>query len=217
MWRGPVVTAVLATVLTGCSLATEPEPVATATLATKSPARNAEAKGATIGASGSACELPVTFDVAEDWEPEAIESGTGDDATGDAAELAELLLTQGPVTAVCEIDAKPAGHLGFIRVWTGEPGEADERGVLAEFVAAEEGARNSDERYSSFTTDGLTGTEVTYLHTSKLLDETKKERAFAVTTPSGPVVVHLGGLDTEEHEAMLPAYELAKKTVRLGD
>ncbi|MEU6938232.1 lipoprotein, partial [Streptomyces rubiginosohelvolus] len=27
----------------------------------------------------------------------------------------------------------------------------------------------------------------------------------------GPVVVHLGGLDSDEHTAMRPAFELAKK------
>ncbi|MFD5348217.1 lipoprotein [Streptomyces anulatus] len=37
---------------------------------------------------------------------------------------------------------------------------------------------------------------------------------FAVATPDGPVVVHLGGMDTEEHTAMLPAFELAKKTLK---
>lgn len=56
--------------------------------------------------------------------------------------------------------------------------------------------------------------EVEYLYSSELLDETKKESAFAVTTADGPVVVHLGGLDTEEHEEMLPAYDLARRTLR---
>ena len=44
----------------------------------------------------------------------------------------------------------------------------------------------------------------------------KEQRALAVTTKRGPVVLHLGGLDTEEHRAMLPAYELAKRTLRAG-
>jgi hypothetical protein len=35
------------------------------------------------------------------------------------------------------------------------------------------------------------GVEVEYLYTSKLLDETKPERALAVTTPNRPVVLHL--------------------------
>lgn len=72
----------------------------------------------------------------------------------------------------------------------------------------------SKPRYSTFTAGGLTGTEVEYLYTSEFLDEPKTEHALAVTTPRGPVVVHLGGLDTEEHKAMLPAYELVKRTLK---
>jgi hypothetical protein len=126
--------------------------------------------------------------------------------------VADALLHQGPVTAACEVDAKPAGHIGFLRVWTGEPGDDDARAVLKAFVAAEGGT--SKAKYHDFTTGDLKGVEVEYLFTSKLLDETKPERALAVTTTNGPVVVHLGGLDSGEHRAMLPAYELAKRTLR---
>ncbi|MFJ4685497.1 lipoprotein [Streptomyces sp. NPDC088789] len=139
---------------------------------------------------------------------------TGGAAPDVAPELAGLL-QQGPVTLVCEIDAKPAGHVGFLRVWTGEKGEADPRAVLTEFLAGEDGV--SKERYSTFSGDGGSGAEVAYLLTIEFLDETKKERAFAVTTPDGPVVVHLGGMDSAEHDAMIPAYELAKKTLKVAD
>ncbi|WP_245873232.1 lipoprotein [Streptomyces phaeoluteigriseus] len=176
------------------------------------------ARGETIGAAGSACELPVTFDIAEFWEAERIDaaaqhSDTDDevsDAVGDA--LADAFLHQGPVTMACEVDAKPAGKLGFLRVWTGKPGDADARDVLEGFVGAEKTA--SGEKYRAFRSGSLSGTEVEYTTTSELLEETKKERALAVSTPDGPVVVHLGGMDTEEHEAMLPAYELAKRTLK---
>ncbi|MEU0406082.1 lipoprotein, partial [Streptomyces sp. NPDC006197] len=61
----------------------------------------------------------------------------------------------------------------------------------------------------------LAAAEVTYTTHSELTDETKEQRAFAVSTPKGAVViVHLGGLDTDEHRAMLPAYELAKSTTK---
>ncbi|MFJ5775417.1 lipoprotein [Streptomyces sp. NPDC093094] len=180
--------------------------------------------GGTVGAAGSACELPVTFDIAEDWEAEAIDAAateaevSGADEEGspedELAEAVASVLRQGPVSAACEVDAKPAGHIGFLRVWTGEPGEDDPRAVLKAFVAAEDG--NGQERYSTFEANGVAGAEVRYVHTSELLDETKKERAFAVVTGSGPVVVHLGGMDTEEHENMLPAYELARSTLRAG-
>jgi hypothetical protein len=183
------------------------------------------ARGGTLGAPGSACRLPVTFALAKNWKPESTvpdssgssgsTSSTGSAAPDDdlAAEIADALLHQGPVTAVCEVDAKPAGHIGFLRVWTGEPGAADARSVLASFVGAEKGAAHAT--YRAFTTGGLSGTEVEYRVTSEILEETKTERALAVTTPDGPVVVHLGGLDDEEHRAMLPAYELARSTLRV--
>ncbi|MFF4056438.1 lipoprotein [Streptomyces sp. NPDC001668] len=193
--------ALLAGVLTGCSEAAEQDDSkgsarASATAeASGADGAAASRAGGTIGGPGSACELPVTFGTAKSWKAEAVRAP----------------LSQGPVTLVCEIDAKPAGNIGFLRVWAGKPGDADARTVLKAFVAAEDGV--SGEKYRTFTSGGLPGVEVEYLYASELLEETKKESAFAVTTPDGPVVVHLGGLDTEEHEEMLPAYELARRTV----
>lgn len=181
-------------------------------------AKDAAASGGTVGAAGSACELPVSFDIARHWKAESIDaakktSKKSGGSDGDLADALDTILRQGPVTAACEIDAKPAGNIGFIRVWTGKPGDSDAGSVLRRFVAAEGGV--SKEKYHAIKTGGgVAGVEVEYLYTSKLLNETKKETAFAVSTPEGPVVVHLGGLDTEEHEAMRPAYELAKRTLR---
>ncbi|WP_327596398.1 lipoprotein [Streptomyces chartreusis] len=217
--------ALLAGVLTGCSGAAEDDARTSAsasapTDATADASDTAVKSGGTIGAAGSACPLPVTFDIAKDWEAEAIDTGTdGGDASAEpdsglAQELADALLHQGPVTAACEVDAKPAGNIGFLRVWTGKPGDDDARAVLKEFVAAEKGA--SKAKYSAFEAGGLSGAEVKYLVTSELLEETKEESAVAVTTEWGPVVIHLGGMDTDEHRAMLPAYELAKRTLRVG-
>ncbi|WP_416976767.1 lipoprotein [Streptomyces sp. T028] len=177
----------------------------------RSAAAEVARRGASVGAAGSACELPVTFDVAESWKPKAVDAGAEvDGVSEDLAELADAFLRQGPVTMACEIDAKPAGNIGFLRVWTGEPGDADARAVLEDFVAAEEGAAR--ERYGTFEAGDVTGTEVEYV-TPGDGSETKTAHALAVVTPDGPVVLHLGGLDDEEHEEMLPAYELAKTTL----
>ncbi|MFI9155299.1 lipoprotein [Streptomyces sp. NPDC053367] len=205
--RGLVCAALLAGALTACSEGAEKQPEVT-DAATAGKSAEAVAKGGTLGAAGSACELPVTFDLAAGWKPEAIAAAS----PGDGEAVADLL-RQGPVSAACEVDAKPAGHIGFLRIWTGEPGADDPREVLEAFVAAEDG--NAGQRYRTFEADsGVTGAEVAYRHTDELLEETKQEHAFAVVTDSGPVVVHLGGLDDEEHEEMLPAYELARKTLR---
>ncbi|MEU9479832.1 lipoprotein [Streptomyces sp. NPDC048191] len=223
--RGAVVVAVaLAAVLAGCAGSGDDDGKRTSgasRAAGGAGGKRATASGGSIGAAGSDCVLPVRFEVAKDWKAKAIDAqaelakaskGSGGDLSG---ALADSFLRQGPVTTACEIDAKPAGHIGFLRVWTGKAAGADAGSVLREFVAAEDNV--SKERYHSFRTGGgLTGVEVEYLYTSKLLDETKKETALAVGTPDGPVVLHLGGMDTEEHEAMRPAYELAKRTLELA-
>ncbi|MFJ8079074.1 lipoprotein [Streptomyces sp. NPDC096205] len=212
--RGLVGAALLAGLLTACSggadKQSEKQPGTAAGTATAAKTAEAVTKGGTLGPAGSACELPVTFDLAADWKAEAVEALSA----GDSEAVADLL-RQGPVSAACEVDAKPAGHIGYLRVWTGEPGDDDPRKVLEAFVAAEDG--NAQERYRTFAADsGVTGAEVAYQHTNELSGETKQEHAFAVVTGSGPVVVHLGGLDDEEHRGMLPAYELARKSLRTG-
>ncbi|MET8416430.1 lipoprotein [Streptomyces sp. NPDC005134] len=206
--RGTV-TAVLAAVsvavaVTGCTSSAQddggkaaPKPRAAAESAVK---------GGSVGGSGSACALPVTFDLAASWKPEAVQLGE-DEALNELAR-------QGLVTLVCEIDAKPAGSIGFLRVWTGDRTDRTPRQVLEAFLADEPNAGKIT--YTDTEAGTLPATEVGYTVSSELLDGPRKKRAFAVSTPHGPVVVHLGGLDSEEYEEMLPAYELAKRTVRLG-
>ncbi|MGW8888362.1 lipoprotein [Streptomyces sp. NPDC055749] len=174
--------------------------------ATDATAGKPVAKGGTIGAAGSACPMPVTFDFATSWTPEAVEVEPG----SDLAALGE----QGPVRMVCEIDAKPAGNIGYLRVWAGEPSGTGTRAVLEAFLADDPSAGKA--AYTEVKAGSLAATEVTYTVSGELLDEPKTERAFAVATPEGPVVVHLGGLDSAEHRQMLPAYELARKTLKLG-
>lgn len=210
--RGLTLAVLLAGLVTGCSSSEESGSKSVSAEESKATADVAR-RGETVGAAGSACELPVTFDTAEFWEPEAIDAEESSEASGDLADLADAFLRQGPVTAACEIDAKPAGKIGFLRIYTGEPQGADAAAVLKEFVAAEDGV--SGEKYRPFEAGDVTGTEVEYLTTSEVLEETKKERALAVGTPEGTVILHLGGLDTAEHEAMLPAFELAKSTLRV--
>lgn len=216
--------ALLAGVLTGCAGGAEDDTRASSSASASADSggagTSAVKSGGSVGASGSACELPVAFDIAEGWKAEAVDSaagggtakGSGDPEDELAAEIADSLLHQGPVTAACEVDAKPAGNIGFLRIWTGEPGDDDARAVLEAFVAAED--HTSKAKYRTFSADGLRGVEVHYLYTSRLMDETKEESALAVTTADGPVVLHLGGMDTDEHREMLPAFELAKRTLR---
>ncbi|MFI6059882.1 lipoprotein [Streptomyces sp. NPDC051286] len=207
--RGTV-TAVLAAVsvaVTGCtSSAPDDGGTGERTAPKLRTAAKSAVKGGSIGGPGSACALPVTFDLAASWKPAAVQA-VEDDALGGLAE-------QGPVALVCEIDAKPAGNIGFLRVWTGDRTDSTPRQILKAFLAADPNAGRAT--YTDLKAGSLTAAEVGYTVSSELLDEPKEERAFAVSTPSGPVVVHLGGLDSQEQQEMLPAYELAKKSVRLG-
>ncbi|MFF3602378.1 lipoprotein [Streptomyces sp. NPDC002463] len=182
--------------LTACGTTPKPDaPAAGASRKTTAPAPAAEA-AATLGGAGTACALPVSFALAEGWEPKAVKDPENPEFAA--------LTRQGPAVVRCEVDAKPAGNIGYLRVWTAPKGPA--RAALEGFVRAEKGS--SAVTYRETKAGALPATEVTYTV------QDKEERAFAVATPKGTVIVHLGGLDTEEHRAMLPAYELARTTTK---
>ncbi|WP_250031249.1 lipoprotein [Paractinoplanes maris] len=157
-------------------------------------------EAARIGAAGSACELPVTFGIAESWKPKAVEKMADDDPF---AELAR----RGPLTMACEVDAKPAGSIGFLRVYTGSTGEP--RATLTAFI----GKRALKPAFTELQIGGRPGLEVVYQQKNQLDDEIDQERAFVVQTGQELVAVSLDSFDSGEHEDMLPAYELAKSTL----
>ena len=200
----PVLLVAVAGMLTGCSAEADGDPAAgerPAAAASGKGQAELVKKGGTVGKPGTRCALPVTFDLAVDWSAEAVP---------DDPELAPLA-RKGTVRMACEIDAKPAGHLGFLRVWTGQPTDSTPRQVLEAFMADERNVRKTE--YTKITAGDFEAVEVGYTVYSPLLEESRRKHALAVTTPEGAVVLHLGGLDTEEHEAMLPAYRLAQHTL----
>ncbi|MFD7666050.1 lipoprotein [Streptomyces sp. NPDC059788] len=160
-------------------------------------------KGARVGNAGTPCELPVSFDVAKMWQPKGLAPESG--------KLLGEFLGHKSVRGACEIDAKPAGNIGFIRVWTADPTKKSPRAVLEEFTS--EQPRVIKREFSDTKAGDLAAAEVVYTTNSPLKDEPQQERAFAVVTPKGATVVHLGGFDNTEHKEMLPAYERAKKSV----
>ncbi|MFE0606180.1 lipoprotein [Streptomyces sp. NPDC058871] len=163
-----------------------------------------------VGGDGSPCRLPVSFDLAPGWEPKAV-THVGD-------EQFASLFEQGGTTLACEISAKASGNIGFLRVWVADqPVTAgDARGVLEAFVTGERTSGGSPV-YTDLKT-GAGGGElptVQVAYETAALDEPKQESAFAVVTPAGEgVVVHLGGLDSTEHEQMLPAFRLARQSLK---
>lgn len=155
-----------------------------------------------VGGAGTPCELPISFDVAAKWKAKQIEEA----ADGGA------LTNQGGFTMACEIDAKPAGHLGFLRVWTStRTGPA--RAALDQFLAADRNITAPEIREVQVA--GTAAAEVTYVRDNPSADVKKRERLVVVPTPKGTALVHLGGFDDGEHDGMLPAYILAKQTMKI--
>jgi hypothetical protein len=201
--------------VSGCSSddpatpAAAPAPAASASSAPAAPAEvPAAAAGASIGAKGTACELPFSFQTAADWKAEAVDVKK----LGELAALAKV----GDFTVVCEIDAKPAGSIGFIRVHLAGklPGEPAEH--LQEFVKDAVGKREvSGTDITELQIGGAQAAEASWETVDKEYDIRSKYTAFALSTKSGMVVVQLAPLDTGEFTAMQPAYELAKKSVKI--
>jgi hypothetical protein len=200
--------AALVVALTACSSEPEPgspqggtqaEPAGAKPWLDDTKAATAQSK---VGGPDTSCKLPVSFDVAAKWKAKQVE---------DAAEGGSLA-NQGSFTMACEIDAKPAGHLGFLRVWTSKkPGPA--RKALEEFLAADRNITVPEIR--EVTVAGAAAAEVTYVRDNPTAEIKKRERALLVPTPDGAALLHLGGLDDDEHEQMLPAYVLAKQTMKI--
>ncbi|MBC9716811.1 hypothetical protein H9Y04_30185 [Streptomyces sp. TRM66268-LWL] len=169
-------------------------------------APTAKASGS-VGAPGSACELPVTYKTATKWEPESVDVSPDD-------EFAEMA-RQGPVLMRCEISSKAIGKTGFLRTYVEEPKTgADPRKVLELFVAEADG--HADEKYTPFKAGSAEAVEVVYTELDPLFEEKRTARAFAVATPQGTVVVALGGSDQGDTKDVQAGYRLAKSTLRVN-
>jgi hypothetical protein len=152
--------------------------------------------------SGRTCDVPISFDLAASWSPKAVKL--------DGGEL-DALAKQGGATMKCEIDAKPAGNIGFLRVWTPDQRGATPQQVLKAFLAGEK--RLSEQQYRDTSAGGLTAAEVTYLRYSPITEESKRERVLAVQAPTGIALLVLSGFNNQEYEEMLPAYLLAQQSL----
>jgi hypothetical protein len=168
----------------------------------------AASSGGKIGGTGPDCPMPVTFDVAKSWKAKTVTNTAADAERG-------LVAKQGGFTLVCEVDAKPAGNIGFLRVWTATATQpsGDPRADLEKFLAADRYITVPE--YRSVTLGTVTAAECTYVRDHPEADVKKRERVLAVPTPHGTAMLALGGLDSEEHEQMLPALVLAKETLQV--
>lgn len=142
-----------------------------------------------VGGADTACPLPVAMDLPAKWKPVKLDAG---------------LFRQGGLDALCEIDAKPAGAIGFLRVFVGPA--AEPRAALETFLAAQKDPR--DPQYRETAVGKGSGAEVTWTE-----EETGRRRAFAMSTPLKTVVMTAGSIDDSEYEQLLPAFLLAKQSL----
>ncbi|MCP9209043.1 lipoprotein [Streptomyces sp. NEAU-Y11] len=160
-----------------------------------------------LGDKGTACELPVRFTLEKPWKAKEVDKAV--------QKQIGPLADQGPVTIVCELDAKPAGHIGFIRVLTGTKDTAAPGGTSRALMRAFVKDANFESRVKlrEVKAGDLPATEAGYYVTDLAAGEIRPVRALAVMTERGGVVLELGGMDAEEHKAMLPAFRLAKESM----
>ncbi|GHA72184.1 lipoprotein [Streptomyces termitum] len=199
-------TALLASVLlTAAACGTAPEPDAAPSAAPSSqavpatpatPSAPAAKAAGSVGGPGSACPLPVSFSLAEKWEPVSVD-----------AELAALV-KRGPALLTCEVKARKSGDTAFLRVWKAPKGPA--RAALDAFVKTE---KNKGLALTEAAVGGVPVVEARYSAYSELLEEWYDGRAFATGTGEGVVVVQLDGVDAEE-DRVVAAYELARSTLK---
>ncbi|MFG2059235.1 lipoprotein [Micromonospora sp. NPDC048930] len=145
-----------------------------------------------IGDKASPCPMELIFSVPAKWRAKAVKNGR------DAA--------IGRAVPVCEIDAKPAGHLGFLRVWKAD-GRGSQQEVMDKFLDVYGEA--TGRQYRRTKAGPLDSFEATFVGPTGT-----HERAILVSTIWGRFLLTLGGADDAEHQAMLPAYQLAKQTAK---
>jgi hypothetical protein len=148
--------------------------------------------------------LPVSFDLAASWRAKPFADNVSTGPLG----------RQGGLGLRCEIDAKPAGHIGFLRVWVGGKADDDPRKAVDAFLGEEKNVVARQQRAVSV--GGTSAVEAAYIVDSPVAGVRKPERILAVPSPGGVVLLALGVLDQQEHEQMLPAYQLASHSLTVS-
>lgn len=207
MRRVAVLAALTLTVATGCgedgkapAAAPSPSPSASPTaspVAAGEPWYDEIAPAAattTVGRKGSTCPLPITFSVPAKWKVKALPAGTD--------------FQIGPAVLLCEIDAKPAGNIGFLRVWRVQ-GAAPRTPQITLDKFMDDYGSAEERQYRRTKAGPLDSFEATWT------GDDGRKRAILVSSLYGKILITLGGSDDEEFTAMLPAYQLVKSSTNL--
>lgn len=145
---------------------------------------------------GAGCPFPATFSTPARWKP-VDASGTG-------------TVVGSGIRLVCEIDGKPAGVVGFIRVWVRTP-DATPPAALGRAFVNGWATKATELRSRDLPIAGAPGAELQFRQAGTL------NRVFVVALPAAVVIVNWGGTDDEEHVSGLPAYILARSTIKALD
>ncbi|MFC4997843.1 lipoprotein [Dactylosporangium cerinum] len=135
---------------------------------------------------GTECAIPATLPIAAKWTPK---------------DAAFYRWSTGGLTLRCEIDAKPAGVIGFIRVFTYEGTDA-QQALAVLMITPLFGGKTTGER--EITIGGKSGVEA-----ALAANMNGPGRAFA----TGGVLVVWRGADEDEFKEGLPAYVLARTAI----
>ncbi|GGO17254.1 lipoprotein [Micromonospora parathelypteridis] len=157
----------------------------------------------TTGGTGSPCPVPVSFPLADGWTAKAVEP-----LEGELAELVgEALTKRGGTTVRCEVDGRKAGG-GFLRIWAADTPAVAPRTALEGFANGTDDAVTG-QQFRDLRAGGFDATEITWLTTNSLTEETSRNWALAVQSAGQTLVFTVNeGLITERTD-VLPAYRLA--------
>ncbi|ASO19930.1 hypothetical protein FHR81_000389 [Actinoalloteichus hoggarensis] len=152
------------------------------------------AAGVQVGDTGSPCPLPVTLTAARDWE---------------VTDVTDLQLVLHGLVPLCELHGRHAGVFGSIRVNSPADPGLGAAAALDAYAAEEVEGRPE---IAEVLVDGRPAVEMSL---SRAGEWNRTERALAVETEEGTIVITLTGLDQADFESSLPAYRLALNTLRV--
>ncbi|MEU3601125.1 lipoprotein [Streptomyces sp. NPDC006798] len=187
-------TAVIALLATGCSGSDEDSKA--------KPAYDTKTKTQRIGAAGSTCALPVTFEIPADWK------------TAAAPSEAQHLLTVGLSEIVCELDARHGGTTGFVRVYLDRSRSSTPRFAVERFVTENKLAQRKNVEYRDTKVGPYEAVEVSYEGHNETWDARQKETHIGFRTPKGLLVLDVDAQDPIDHDALLPELDRIKDSLK---
>ncbi|MEU5162018.1 lipoprotein [Streptomyces sp. NPDC020875] len=166
------------------------------------PAYDTKVKTQRIGAAGSPCALPVAFDIPAAWK---VNEAVPVERTGMAVEYSEYL---------CELDARPGGGKGSIRIHNDQSRLSQPRESLERFIRAGRLTERKNVEYRDTKAGPYKAVEVSYEGYNESRKARVKDTRIAFEAPQGLVVFSVEALDPVDHDALLPELDRIKDTLK---